>query len=136
MIFPGKIEETMNEWPTYWTGSPSKPRREFREILANLKLIWELANTEPMTEIQQELHFKALWILGYELSRDRIMSPNMSVVPIKLRIRLILEDGGPLLFGYYSSDDEDRFEKCCVTFERVLRRNGLWEDYSQGMTAN
>ncbi len=132
MILPEKIDEAMNEWPTFWTaGYNSRMSIELSELLKNLKTIWGLVAKECYSEEAQEIHFKALWLLGYELSRDRIMSKLMSSVPVQYRIKSMIEDQGPLLFGYYTTAESEQFEMCCENLEKLLRSSGLWDEFSQ-----
>jgi hypothetical protein len=133
MILPDKIEEVIDEWPINWAGHSSGTKREFYQIASRLKSLWFIIS-ELLDEEDQEQHFKALWILGYELSRDHLLSKALPLVSVEFRIKTMIEDNGPLLFGYYTGADESEFGKCCETFERGLRRAGLWEEYSrQGM---
>jgi hypothetical protein len=54
MILPDKIDETMNEWPTFWTaGYNSRMSSELSEILKNLKVMWHLVAKESYSEEAQ-----------------------------------------------------------------------------------
>lgn len=131
------IDQTMDEWLTYWTaGYSSRLNSEHKDLLQLLKNLWCLVAKESIGEELEEVHFKALWFLGYELSHDRIISKHMSSVPIKFRLKNMIEDQGPLLFGFYTDDDCDQFASSCETFERLLRQSGLWSEFSQSLRLN
>ena len=40
------------------------------------------------------------------------------------------------ILAFYAGQEEDQFAHCCQTFERVLRRSGLWVEYSQAFSRN
>lgn len=136
MILSEKIHEVMDEWPAQWCGKSHRRRSEGQSILFILKNLWSQVESELEHEEEHEAHFKALWLIGYEISRDYLIEPLLSSLPADQRIKRIIEDGGPLLFAYYTSTEEEIFEECCVTFERVLRRSGQWESIGSSSIAH
>jgi hypothetical protein len=130
------VDKTMTEWPAHWFGHSKEALTYGRDNLRFIRELWQLTARENLPEHERELHLRALWVMGFELSRDSLLSPNLAKLPIGGRIKSIVEDGGPLLFGFYTEHEEEQFANCCQTFERVLRRAGLWDECGQMLQGN
>ena len=128
MIRPEAIDIVMNEWPVQWYGKSSRGRAEGKYNLSLLKILWKTVSPLLATEVEQERHFRALWILGFELSRDNLLSSRLPSLPAEKRLRSMIEDGGPLLFSYHTTEEEHHFEAACETFEQALQDHDLWTE--------
>lgn len=136
MIRDEHIDETMNEWPLQWFGRSRQAVTYGPKILHFIRELWRMTEQENLNDPGRELHFRALWVMGFELSRDSLLSKDLPKLPVAGRIKSMIEDAGPLLFAFYTELEEDQFAYCCQTFERVLRRSGLWDQYSQAFLSN
>lgn len=129
MIRPEHLESVMSEWPRQWEPTGL---REGERILRYLRRLRGAVEREyPMEEDRQENCLRALWILGYELSRDPLLDPKLREVPLGRRAQMMIEEEGPLLFAFYSRSDEDRFAAACRDIELALRRRGAWESFPE-----
>jgi hypothetical protein len=125
MVLADQIEEEMNRWLGQWVPNAM---RENAPVLECLKRYWRSVDKEyPLEEDRRENCFRALWILGYELSRDGLLDPKLPELPATKRAQRIIEDEGPLLFAFYSRSDEERFGVACRDIELALRRRGEWD---------
>lgn len=122
MIQPEHIEEELNRWPEQWNGPHAQ---EDVRILAFIKRAWRTVDQEYVfQDDRRENCLRAFWMLGFELSRDTLLHPNLREVPVAKRGLRIIEEEGPLLFAFYSADDERRFSAACRDIELALRRRG------------
>ncbi len=128
MILSVCVDEVMSEWPVQWYGKSRRAGTEGPSNLRMLKALWNLVRPHLETDQEQQQHFRALWLIGFELSRDYILDEILPSLPNEQRLRRMIEDCGPLLFGYYTDQEEECFAECCETFERVLRQGGLWDN--------
>jgi hypothetical protein len=129
MIRAEHIEEELNKWPEQWE---SEPTPEGLRILAYIKSVWSAVEREYLEEQRRENCLRALWILGFELTRDILLSPRLpEKISVQNRAQPIIEEEGPLLFAFYSDNDQERFSTACRDIELALRRQNLW-----GATSN
>lgn len=136
MIRSECIDDAMSEWPMHWYGKvPSREKAHVRRILHSLRELWTLIVGDQSLTLHQEILLRSLWILGFELSRDRCISEYLPDLPVNERIGQMIEDGC-LLFGFYTDDETDRFNECCQLLERLLRSKGVWEEQFQTMMIN
>jgi hypothetical protein len=121
---PLDIPGEMKEWPRQWNG---KDTAEGRRTLAALEEIWGAVEVSGPDDAVLENCLRTLWILGFELSRDFLLDRRLpKEVSLGRRIAAVIEDGGPLLFGYYAEPDTARFELGCEQIEQALRRANVW----------
>jgi hypothetical protein len=93
--------------------------------------IWQCVEIARFSDEDRENCLRTLWILGFEVSRDELMDHRLPrEVSARKRIFLMIEDGGPLLFGFYAESDVDRFEEGCQSIERALRIAKAWYSFS------
>jgi hypothetical protein len=125
MIFlPRDIPDEMKEWPRQWNG---KFTPEGRETLAALEEIWRTVEAAGGDNSVLENCLRTLWILGFEHCRDFLVDRRLpKEVPLGRRIATTIEEGGPLLFGFYAQSDTERFELGCQQIELALRRANAW----------
>lgn len=124
IVLPRDIPGEMREWPRQWNG---KDTLEGRKTLAALAEIWRSVEIADWDDSVLENCLRTLWIMGFELSRDFILDRRLpQEVPLGRRITAVIEDGGPLLFGFYAETDTDRFEQGCEQIELALRRANTW----------
>ena len=113
----------LNDWPRSWMGwEKDLPPGEkivacFRPFLEHLVACADLS---PKT-IQK--HVDNLWALGGEIIRDLNETPSLR----KKRIEQILhdvidDDGGPLIYGVSSEQQQRSFDSTCRKFRRFLAR--------------
>jgi hypothetical protein len=127
MIRSEHLEEEFARWPAQWD---SVPTAESWRILVFLKLVWSVIDAEypeGVYEERREKCLRALWILGFELNRDVYLDQRLPELPVEHRGKQIIEDEGPLLFAFYSRDDEEHFATACRDIELALRRRGKWD---------
>ena len=125
MIFlPRDIPGEMKQWPRQWNG---KDTPDGQKTLIALSEIWRSVEAARWDDSILENCLRTLWIMGFELSRDFLLDRRLpKEVPLGRRIASVIEDGGPLLFGFYADTDTDRFELGCEQIELALRRANTW----------
>lgn len=124
IALPHDIRAEMSEWPRQWNG---KETDEGWKILTALTAIWSSVEQAGFNTETRENCLRTPWIMGFELNRDFLLDAHLpKEVPIGRRITSIIEDGGPLLFAFYSDSDTSRFETGCEQIELALRRSHAW----------
>jgi hypothetical protein len=113
----------LNEWPRTWMGwEKDLPPGEklvacFRPFLEYLVTCADLS---PKT-IQK--HIDNLWALGGEIIRDLNENPPLRRKNIKqILFDLIDDDGGPLIYGVTSEQQQRSFDATCRKLLRFLGR--------------
>jgi hypothetical protein len=66
-------------------------------------------------------HVDNLWALGGEIIRDLNETPSLRKQPVeKTILNLIDDEGGPLLYGSDSEDQQNSFDSTCRKLRRFL----------------
>ena len=111
----------LNDWPRSWMGwEKDVPPGEklvacFRPFLEYLVACADLS---PKT-IQK--HIDNLWALGGEIIRDLNETPSLRKKNIEqILFDVIDDDGGPLIYGVSSEEQQRSFDSTCRKFHRFL----------------
>ncbi len=111
----------LDDWPRSWMGwEKDVPPGEqlvacFRPFLAYLVTS---SNLSPKT-IQK--HIDNLWLLGGEIIRDLNETPSLRKKNIEqILFDVIDDDGGPLIYGVSSEEQQRSFDSTCRKFHRFL----------------
>jgi hypothetical protein len=111
----------LNDWPRSWMGwEKDVPPGEklvacFRPFLEYLVACADLS---PKT-IQK--HVDNLWALGGEIIRDLNETPSLRKKNIEqILFDVIDDDGGPLIYGVSSEEQQRSFDSTCRKFHRFL----------------
>lgn len=83
MVHDECIDETMNEWPSQWFGKSKEAAIRGPKILQSMCELWRLIEQEKLSDPERELHFRALWVMGFELSRDCLLSRHLPKLPVR-----------------------------------------------------
>jgi len=66
-------------------------------------------------------HVDNMWLLGGEIIRDLNETPSLRNKPIEQILSdVINEDGGPLIYGATSEEQQRSFDSTCRKFHRFL----------------
>ena len=110
----------LDGWPRSWMGwEKDLPAGEklvacFRPFLKHLVA----SDLSPKT-IQK--HVDNVWALGGELIRDLNENPSLRKKPVeKTLLKLIDDEGGPLLYGCDSEEQQNSFDSTCRKLRRFL----------------
>jgi hypothetical protein len=111
----------LNDWPRSWMGwEKDVPPGEklvacFRPFLEYLVTCTDLS---PKT-IQK--HVDNLWVLGGEIIRDLNENPSLRKKNIEQILSDVIDDdGGPLIYGVSSEQQQRSFDSTCRKFHRFL----------------
>jgi len=111
----------LNDWPRTWMGwEKDVPPGEklvacFRPFLEYLVTSTDLS---PKT-IQR--HVDHLWVLGGEIIRDLNETPSLREKNIEqILVDVIDDEGGPLIYGISSEQQQRSFDSTCRKFHRFL----------------
>jgi hypothetical protein len=111
----------LNDWPRSWMGwEKDVPPGEklvacFRPFLEYLVASSDLS---PKT-IQK--HVDNLWVLGGEIIRDLNEDPSLRKKNIEqILFDVIDDDGGPLIYGVTSEQQQRSFDSTCRKLQRFL----------------
>jgi hypothetical protein len=111
----------LNDWPRAWMGwEKDVPPGEklvacFRPFLEYLVACADLS---PKT-IQK--HVDNLWVLGGEIIRDLNETPSLREKTIEqILFEVIDDEGGPLIYGVSSEQQQRSFDSTCRKFQRFL----------------
>ena len=111
----------LDDWPRSWMGweKDVPPGEElvacFRPFLAYLVMSSDLS---PKT-IQK--HIDNLWLLGGEIIRDLNETPSLRKKKIEQMLSdSIDDDGGPLIYGVSSEEQQRSFDSTCRKLHRFL----------------
>src|SRR5450432_1636938 len=120
---PGSLERycrDLDGWSRSWMGwEKDLPPGEqlvvcFRPFLEHLVS----SDLSPKT-IQN--HVDNMWLLGGEIIRDLNETPSLRNKPIEQILSdVINEDGGPLIYGATSEEQQRSFDSTCRKFHRFL----------------
>jgi hypothetical protein len=111
----------LNDWPRSWMGLEKDvaPGEKlvgcFRPFLEHLVRSAELS---PKT-IQK--HVDHLWVLGGEIIRDLHEDPSLRKKTIEqVLLNVIDDEGGPLIYGVSSEQQQRSFDSTCRKLHRFL----------------
>ncbi len=113
----------LDGWPRSWMGwEKDLPPGErlvacFRPFLENL-----VASDLSAKTIQK--HVDHLWALGGEIIRDLNETPSLRRKPIeRILDERIDDEGGPLLYGLDSEEEQRSFDSTCRKLHRFLSQS-------------
>ena len=66
-------------------------------------------------------HIDNLWLLGGEIIRDLNQTPSLRKVSAERLLSNATENGGPLLYGCHSEEQQHSFDSTCRKLHRYLR---------------
>ena len=111
----------LNDWPRSWMGS-EKDVLPGEKLVACFRPFLEYlvacADLSPKT-IQK--HVDHLWVLGGEIIRDLNETPSLRKKDIaQILVDVIDDEGGPLIYGISSEQQQRSFDSTCRKFHRIL----------------
>ena len=113
----------LNDWPRSWMGL-EKDVLPGEKLVACFRpfLVYLVASADLSPKTIQK-HVDNLWVLGGEIIRDLNENPSLR----RKRIERILfdsidDEGGPLIYGVSSEQQQRSFDSTCRKFHRFLGR--------------
>ena len=107
-------------WPTSWCG-------EERDVIPGASIVAVFTPflmdllAQGLSRKTRNLHRDNLWLLGGEIIRDINNTPKLRKRAVEELIReAIDEEGGPLLHGYSSEQEQRSFDSTCKKLNRFL----------------
>jgi len=113
----------LNDWPRSWMGW-EKDRPPGEKLVAYFRPFLEyLVTCADLSPKTMQKHVDNLWALGGEIIRDLNENPPLRRKSIKQVLFDVIDgDGGPLIYGVSSEQQQRSFDSTCRTFHRFLGR--------------
>ncbi|SRR5258707_14557887 len=108
------------EWPERWMGDEGDLPLGRAALAAMLPFLESLVAKEYAASTLRR-HFGNAWLLGGEIIRSTFVNPSVRKLRgKKLLLAFVGEDGGPLLHGYATEDEQNEFDATCRKLRRFL----------------
>jgi hypothetical protein len=111
----------LNDWPRSWMGS-EKDLPPGQKLVARFRPFLEyLAACADLSPKTIQRHVDHLWTLGGEIIRDLNETPALRKKPIEQILFDVIDDeGGPLIYGVSSEQQQRSFDSTCRKLHRFL----------------
>ena len=112
----------LSNWPENWRfDDPDIPPGE--RIVQYVKpFLLHLLEQKLATKTLHK-HRDNIWLLGGEVIRERYEDERLRKLPVEqVIIKMIHEDGGPLIYPRISESQQESFDATCRKFYRFLNR--------------
>ena len=111
----------LNDWPHSWMAwEKDVPPGE--KLVARFRPFLEyLAASADLSPKTIQKHVDNLWVLGGEIIRDLNQTPSLRKKTIEqILFDVIDDDGGPLIYGVSSEQQQRFFDSTCRKLQRFL----------------
>jgi hypothetical protein len=108
------------EWPTRWQGSERDLPLGRNVVSAMLPFLHRLGEAD-LADKTLRRHFTNAWVLGGEIVRCAYFDPEVRQLEGRdLLLRFVDTDGGPLLSGHTTEEEQRSFDATCKRLFRFL----------------
>ena len=114
----------LNDWPHSWMAwEKDVPPGE--KLVARFRPFLEyLAASADLSPKTIQKHVDNLWVLGGEIIRDLNETPSLRKKNIEqILFDVIDDDGGPLIYGVSSEQQQQSFDSTCRKLHRFLAQS-------------
>ncbi len=119
-VLGAKLLADTAEWPERWMGDEGDLPLGRAALAAMLPFLESLVEKE-LANTTLRRHFGNAWLLGGEIIRSTFVNPSVRKLKgKKLLLKFVGEDGGPLLHGYATEDEQTEFDGTCRKLQRFL----------------
>jgi hypothetical protein len=110
----------LNDWPRSWMGwEKDVPPGE--KLVACFRPFLEYLTCTDLSPKTIQKHVDNLWALGGEIIRDLNETPSLRKKAIEqILFDVIDDDGGPLIYGVSSEQQQRSFDSTCRKLQRFL----------------
>jgi hypothetical protein len=110
----------LNGWPRSWMGW-EKDLPPGEKLVACFRPFLEQLVSSDLSPKTIQKHVDNIWALGGEIIRDLNETPSLRKKPVdKILLDLIDHEGGPLLYGCDSEEQQKSFDSTCRKLRRFL----------------
>ena len=111
----------LDNWPRSWMGL-ERDVPPGQQLVACFRPFLEyLVTSADLSPKTIQKHVDHLWVLGGEIIRDLNDNPSLRRKPIEqLLFDVIDDDGGPLIYGVSSEQQQRSFDSTCRKLQRFL----------------
>jgi hypothetical protein len=107
-------------WPRSWMGW-EKDLPPGEKLVACFRPFLEHLISSDLSPKTIQKHVDNVWALGGEIIRDLNETPSLRKKPMeKILLDLIDDEGGPLLYGCDSEEQQNSFDSTCRKLRRFL----------------
>jgi hypothetical protein len=112
----------LDGWPRSWMGL-EKDLPAGEKLVACFRPFLEHLVSSDLSPKTIQKHVDNMWALGGEIIRDLNETPSLRKKPIEQTlINLIHDEGGPLIHGVDSEEQQRSFDSTCRKLYRFLRQ--------------
>jgi len=110
----------LENWPRSWMGL-EKDLPAGQALVACFQPFLEYLVHSNLSRKTIRKHIDNLWLLGGEIIRDLNQTPSLRKVSAERLLSNATENGGPLLYGCHSEEQQHSFDSTCRKLHRYLR---------------
>lgn len=112
----------LNDWPRSWMGW-EKDIPPGEKLVACFRPFLEYLVSTDLSPKTIQKHVDHVWLLGGEIIRDLNENPSLRKKGIEqILLDVIDDDGGPLIYGVSSEQQQRSFDSTCRRFHRFFAR--------------
>jgi hypothetical protein len=117
---PADYCRDLNEWPRSWMGQ-EKDLPPGEKLVASFRPFLEHLASTSLSRKTIRKHVDNLWVLGGEIIRDLNETPSLRKKTLDQILSDVLhDDGGPLIHGGSSEEQQRSFDSTCRKLHRFL----------------
>lgn len=110
----------LNDWPRSWMGS-EKDVPPGEKLVACFRPFLEYLAASDLSRKTIQKHVDHLWVLGGEIIRNLNEDPSLRKKTIEqILFDAIDDEGGPLIYGVSSEQQQRSFDSTCRKLQRFL----------------
>ena len=111
----------LNDWPRSWMGWEKDLPPGEKLVACFRPFLESLAARQDLSPKTIQKHVDNLWALGGEIIRDLNETPSLRKKNIEQILFDVIDDeGGPLIYGVSSEQQQRSFDSTCRKFYRFL----------------
>jgi hypothetical protein len=111
----------LNDWPRSWMGSEKDVAPGEKLVTCFRPFVEYLVRCADLSPKTIQRHVDHLWVLGGEIIRDLNETPSLRKKNIEqILVDVIDDEGGPLIYGISSEQQQRSFDSTCRKFHRFL----------------
>jgi hypothetical protein len=111
----------LNDWPRSWMGSEEDVPPGEKLVACFRPFIEYLVRCADLSPKTIQRHVDHLWVLGGEIIRDLNETPSLRKKTIQqILFNAIDDEGGPLIYGVSSEQQQRSFDSTCRKFRRFI----------------
>jgi hypothetical protein len=114
----------LDGWPRSWMGMEKDVPPGERLVICFRPFIEFLVTSSDLSRKTIQKHIDNLWVLGGEIIRDLNYTPSLRKKNIQQVLSDVIDDdGGPLIHGGSSEEQQRSFDSTCRKLHRFLNQS-------------